>query len=134
MSKSVIYTVNTTTQEIADGGTVALGSIVRRYGCNLVLSGNTILISGPGYYSLDCTVITAPTAAGTITATLYRNGVELPGSRASFTVAAADDVVTLPIIGEVRQVCACQEPIEITCVLSGVESSVSNVTFRVKKD
>lgn len=134
MSRSLIYTVNSSTQEIADGGTVALGSIVHRYGCNLSLSGNTILAEGAGYYGINCTVIAAPTEVGTITATLYRNGVEIPGAKASFTVSAANDIVTLTVPGVLREPCACLGPYAITCVLTGVDASVSSVTMKVVKE
>lgn len=133
MSKSVIYVVNSSTQTIADGGTVALGSVVHRYGCNLSLSGNTILASGCGYYDIDCTVIAAPTTAGTITATLYSNGVKIPGATSSFTASEADDVVTLTMTPTFRVRCACLDPLAITCVLTGVESTVTNVSLRVVK-
>lgn len=133
MARSLIYTVNTTTQSIADGGTVALGSVIRRYGCNLALSGNSILVEGTGYYDLDCIVIAAPTEAGTLTAQLYRNGVAIPGAIASMTVTEAGDTVALPIVGTIREACPCLGPISITCVLSGVASSVSDITLRITK-
>lgn len=134
MSRSVIYTVNTAEQTVTDGGTIALGSVVHRYGCNLALSGNTIYIDGVGYYSIDCTVIAAPTEVGEITVTLYRNGVALPGASASFTVSTIGDLVTLPIIYVDREACMCMGPTAITCVLSGVDATVSGITVRAVKE
>ena len=53
---AALYTANTTAQTVAVDGTVALGSIVRRYGCGLALSGNVISITNPGYYDVDISV------------------------------------------------------------------------------
>ena len=51
--KSAIFTANTTAQTVAVGGTLSLGSIIRRYGCDLNLNGNSITVNGcndAGYY------------------------------------------------------------------------------------
>ena len=125
--------VNSSTQTIADGGTVALGSVVHRYGCNLSLSGNTILASGCGYYDIDCTVIAAPTTAGELTATLYSNGVKIPGATSSFTASDAGDTVTLTMTPMIRVRCACLDPLAITCVLTGTESTVTDISVKVTK-
>ena len=42
MSKSALYTANTSTQNVAVNNVINLGSIIRRYGCNLDLSGSNI--------------------------------------------------------------------------------------------
>lgn len=49
--KSAIFTANTTSQTVPVGGTLALGSVIRRCGCDLNLSGNsdsalTLVLSG----------------------------------------------------------------------------------------
>ena len=38
--KSAIFTANTTAQTVAVGGTLSLGSIIRRYGCDLNLNAH----------------------------------------------------------------------------------------------
>ena len=44
--KSAIFTANTNAQSVAVGGTLALGSTIRRFGCNLNQNGNSITING----------------------------------------------------------------------------------------
>jgi len=133
MSRSGIYTVNSTTQTVADGGAVSLGSVIRRYGCDCQLSGNAILLVGAGYYDISVAIVAAPTAAGDLTATLFKDGVEIPGATATATAVAAGDFVTLPLLPLVRQVC-CGSSGSITCVLTGAASEVSNVAFKVIKE
>ncbi len=134
MSRSVIYTVNQSIQTVPDGGAVSLGTIVRRYGCNLGLSGNAIVADGIGYYSIDASIVTTPTAAGNITATLFRNGVAIPGATATMSVSTVGNTVTLSIPTEIRECCSGQGIASITCVLTGQASNVSNVAIRVAKD
>ena len=53
--KSAIFTANTNAQTVAVGGMLALGSTIRRYGCNLNQNGNSITINGcddAGYYDV----------------------------------------------------------------------------------
>lgn len=134
MSRSVIYTVNQSVQAVPDGGAVSLGTIVRRYGCNLGLSGNAILVDGIGYYAIDASVVVTPDAVGNITATLFRNGVAIPGATATGSVSTVGNTVTLNIPTEIRESCCGQGMASITCILTGQASSVSNVAIRVAKD
>lgn len=131
MSKSAIYTANSATQAVAIGGTLALGSIIRRFGCAVNLNGNGITLSDPGYYDVDASIVVAPTAAGTVTVTLFQDGVAVPGATASATTTAAADAVTLNIPALVRVMCNSNSI--LTLVLTGAASSVTNVAFVVEK-
>lgn len=133
MGKSLIQTVNTSTQAVAVGGTISLGTAMRRYGCNLRLNGNAIEADGAGYYTIDGAVTVAPTAAGVVTVAVYVNGVELAGARASANVATAGNAVTLPIIVTIRQGCCCDSADNITVVLVEGAGTVNNVSLRVEK-
>lgn len=133
--KSAIYTANTTAQTLPVGGTLALGSIIRRFGCDLNLNGNSITINGcndAGYYDVKASVTAAPTAAGTVTVALFRNGVAIPGATASAAAAAAGSPVALPIAALVREFC-CGDDAALTLVLSGTASIVSNVAVVVER-
>lgn len=132
MSKAFIYTVNQSAQSVAANGVVSPGSVIRRFGCNLHLSGNGIQVQGPGFYSLDACVVCTPSAAGTVSATLLKDGVPISGASASATVAAANTTVTLPIMTAIRENCCSDSASAITCVIS-VSASVSNFTFRAEK-
>ena len=132
MSKSMIYTVNDTAQEVADGGTINLGSVIRRFGCNLGLSGNAVLVDGTGYYDFDASVTLTPSAAGTATVTLKKDGIEVPGATATVELTGTT-TTALPIAGVVRENCCCDGASNLTLVLSGVAATVNNVATKTVK-
>ena len=134
--KSALYAAMQTPSAVAVGGVIPLGSLIRRYGCDVSLNGNAVNIVGgnqaAGYYDVDASITVAPTAAGTVTATLYKDGVAVPGATASATAAAADDALDLNITALVRQVC-CAAGSALTLVLTGAAASVENVALRVQR-
>lgn len=129
---SAIYTGNTGAQSVAAGGTISLGSIIRRFGCAATLNGDGITLTAPGYYDVNASVTVAPTAAGTVTVSLYQDGVAVAGATASTAVATAGDAVALPISALARVLCN-QGGSTLTLVLSGEESTVENVALTVEK-
>ena len=70
--KSAIYTVSTAVQAVVAGNSLSLGSTIRRFGCSTTLSGNAIALNAPGYYDVDVSVTAIPTAAGTVSVTLFQ--------------------------------------------------------------
>ena len=76
-------------------------------------------------------MVVTPTAAGTVTVTLYQDGVPVPGATASTTVAAVDTTVTVPIDAVVR-VFNCNTS-ALTVVLTGAASTVNNIAVEVNK-
>ena len=133
MSKSLIQTVNQSSQAVEENSIINLGSVIRRYGCNLRLNGNAIEVSGEGYYKIDCNVTLAPTTAGTVTVAIYKNGVQLTGATASGSVSTANNPITLPIQTTIREGCCCDGGTALTVVLVAGASTVSNVALRVEK-
>ena len=81
----------------------------------------TSALSGP-----KASVTAAPTAAGTVTVSLFRNNVAVPGATASAAVSTAGNPVNLSIAALVREFC-CGDDSALTLVLSGAASTVSNV-------
>lgn len=130
---NLIYTANTTAQTVPVGGTVNLGSIKRRTGCALSMSGETITMHKSGYYDVYVGITATPTAIGTVTATLYQDGVPVSGATASATVAATDTTVSLSFPAVVRLCGECCTS-NLTIVMSGVETAVNNVAVKVIKD
>ena len=63
MSKSAIYTTNTSTPTVEIGGIVPVGATTRRYGCNVRQDGNTITLCGQGYYLINVSATMSPSAA-----------------------------------------------------------------------
>jgi hypothetical protein len=134
MSKSAIYTVNNTTQAVAVGGTINLGTINRRFGQCIDLAGTGIQLNGPGYYNVEASFTVEPTAAGTVIITMYKDGVAVPGAVAYSTATAADDPVNLSISSIVRKFCPCADGIEsLTFVLTGTAANIINSAVVVEK-
>lgn len=133
MSKSLIQTANQSSQTVAVGSVISLGSVLRRFGCNCRLNGNAIEIEGAGYYTISGTVTLAPTAAGGATVAVYENGVQIAGAIASGSVSTAGNNITLPIETTVRQGCNCDGASSITCILADGASTVKNISIRVEK-
>lgn len=129
--KSALYAAMQTPTAVAVDGVIPLGSLIRRYGCDVALNGNAVNITGAGYYDVDASVTVSPAAAGTVTITLYKDGVAVPGATASET-AAANGTVDISIPALVRQVC-CAAGSALTLVLTGVAATVNNVALRVQR-
>lgn len=131
MGKSLIQTTNQTTQAVDVNGIIAPGSVLRRYGCDIRLSGNAIEVNGDGYYEIDAAVSVAPTAEGPVTVALFDNGVQIPGAIAYGNSTAADPV-TLPITCTIRQRC-CEGAHNLTFVLQAGAGNVQNISVRVAR-
>lgn len=132
MSKSAIYTAMTIPTAVAVNGTLPLGTTIRRFGCNLAQDGNTISVTGKGYYLVNVSVTAAPTVAGSVTITLYKDGVPATGATATSSVSTAGNLTAIPITAIVRNACDCDSSI-LSFVLTGTDSTVSNVAVTVAK-
>ena len=134
MSKSAIYTVNNSAQNVAVNGVIDLGSIIRRFGPNLTLSGNAIQVCGPGYYDIDASITLAPTAVGNVTITVFNDNIAIPGATATASVSTANNPVNISIASLFREPCACCESLSnLTFVLTGTAAAVTNVAVVVEK-
>ena len=134
MSKSAIYTANTSIQNVAVNGIISPGTIIRRFGPNINLSGNGIQLCGSGYYDIDTSFTIAPTAEGEVTVTAYLDGVAIPGATATETAAAAGDFVNLSISSLVRLGCSCCDGLStLTFVLTETAANVTNSAIVVEK-
>ena len=134
MSKSLIYTANTSVQNLAVDGIVSPGTVIRRFGPNLNLSGNAIQIAGAGYYEINASFVVAPTEAGEVTITAYVDNVPIQGAVTTETVAAGGDFATLSIDSVFRQPCQCCEGLSnLTFVLTGTAANVTNTAIVVDK-
>ena len=134
MSKSAIYVVNTSAQNVALNGIINPGTIIRRFGPNIGLSGNAIQIDGAGYYKIEASVTAAPTAAGNVTVTMYKDGVAIPGATATQATGTANNPVNVSISSLVREFCPCCDGLSnLTFILTGTAAAVSNVAIVVEK-
>lgn len=124
MSRSAIFMINTTSgTAISAGGTYPITQVVRRFGCDLKSNGSGISAVGSGYYKVQANIAVVATAAGTINATLYNNGIAVPGATATVT-ATEGGTVTLPIDSIVRVNC-CGNTADLTVVISAAATTVN---------
>ena len=130
--KSLLYTAMNTPTAVTVNGTIPLGTIIRRYGCNCNLNGNGVTVEGAGYYDITASATVTPDAAGAVTMQLLQDGVAVPGAVASATVAAAATAVNLAFPAAIRLGC-CSTGSTLTLVLTGAASTVNNVALRVEK-
>lgn len=131
MSRALMFTVNDTPQTVSDGGALMPGSIRRRYGAGLDLSGNGFLIGGPGYYKITVCATMTPSAAGTATISVSQNGTDIPGVTASETVSGTDETISLYATGILRVF--MDSTVNLTFILSGVSAQVTNVAITIEK-
>ena len=132
MSKSGIYVANTGVQSVAIDGAIALGSVVRRFGCGVDLNGTGITIDEPGYYDVNLSVTAEPTAAGPVTVSMINNGVAVSGATATATAAAAGDAVNLSFESMVRVFCNGNIA-ALTFALTDGAASITNVAVVITK-
>lgn len=132
MGKSLIQTANPSTQAVAVNNIISLGSVQRRYGCNLRLSGNAIEMGGEGYFAVDAVATLAPNAVGSTSIALYVDGTPVPGAVATGSISTAGNSVTIPIATTLRRTC-CEGVNNITVVLTSGASTVSNINVRIEK-
>lgn len=135
MSKAALYIVNNVAQEVAVNGLINPGVIVRRFGPGISLINNAIQLNEQGYYSLDVSITLAPTAEGEVTVSVFKDGVLIPGAIATETAAAAGDFINLSITALIREKMCCyfNEPSNLTFVLTGVDTNVTDIATKIIK-
>lgn len=140
--KAAINTFNSGTQAVALGGTIALGAAPQQFGkkscdrnCSdfiLRLNGNGITAAERGFYKVNVSVTAAPTAAGSVTVTMFNNGVVVPGATASGSVSTANNPTNLSFPAIIYVPCSGPAA-NLTLVLTGTASNVTNVAVTVEK-
>lgn len=129
--KSAIYVTNTSPVTLTltaqqPSATIPLGTIIRRFGRNIQLSGNGILIDGEGYYDVDASVTLTPVAAGSYTIQLFRDGVAIPGATQTMTAGAGATVnFNVPALARLQ---CCDSSATLTLVLTTTATLPATVT------
>ena len=131
MSKSVIYTTNTTGATVPAGDIIPVGNTTRRYGRNIKQDGNAITLCGQGYYLVNVSGTLSPSAAGTVSITAQKDGVPIIGATGAQT-AADNGTVNIGISAIVRNARECESSI-LSLVLGGVAAVVNNMAVTVEK-
>ena len=130
--KSAIYTANNTPSTITlsvaqPSAVLPLGTVIRRFGKNVQLSGNGILLNGGGYFDVDASITLTPVAAGNYTITLFEDGVAVPGAIQTMTVGAGA-TVNFNIPALVRLQC-CDDSATLTMVLTTTATLPATITL-----
>jgi hypothetical protein len=132
MSKSIIYTVNSTSTTVEATNIIPLGSTIRRFGGNVSQDGNSITITGKGYYHISVSATVTPEAVGNVGITTLKDGVPVTGGSAVGSVSTVGNSTTLPINAIVRNTCDCDSSV-ISFVLNTTTSNVDNFAVSVVK-
>lgn len=132
MSRSLIQTSNQSSINILANSVIPLGTVTRRFGQNLRLSGNGIEVVGEGYYTIEGTVSIEPEATGPVTIAIYQDGVQLPSAIAYGYAATADEPITLPVSGTTRIGC-CDSSSTLTIQLLEGSGVLLNVSARAER-
>lgn len=131
MSRSAIYTANTSTPAIPAGGIVPVGNTVRRFGCNVRQDGNAITLCGQGYFLINVAATVSPVAAGPVELTARKNSVPIVGATSVGTAAAAGDAVALAATFIVRNACGCESSL-LSLTLDSA-ATLNNLSLSVVK-
>lgn len=131
--KNLISVATTAPTSVLANGTIPLATVVRRYGCPLNLSGNSISIidCGSNYYLVNVTATFTAPAAGTVTLTLQQNGVDVVGATASTTVSTASTEVRSLSFSAIVRTFNNSSIDSLTLVNKGVAITVANTAISV---
>lgn len=129
---SLIYTVNTNTSNVIAGNIIPIGTVIRRYGKNIKMSGDGIILDGPGYYKIETNVVIQGVTTGNIAVDVMIDGEPLVGATGTFTTTATNDVVTVPVQGVYRIGC-CDKPVTLQLRLRGNNANVLTTNIIVTK-
>lgn len=133
MSKSLIYTANTSGAAVPIGNTVPVGSIIRRYGNCIDATGSAINVQEKGYYEVDVSASVTAAAAGDVVLALTQDGVPVPGARAAATVTTATtQVVDLSFSAVIRIACCGNSNLSVLVGGTAVPT-IQNMALRVVK-
>ena len=129
---SAIYCANTSKQTLVEGGAIPFGGVVRRFGKNIQMDGQNIVLMGSGYYDVVVSATLSPAATGDVSIQLYQDGVAVQGATASATVAAANDLVDLVIPCLVRNCgCDCNTVLSLVVDAAGTLENLGTVVKKV---
>lgn len=131
MNKSLVYAVNSTTQNVGLNETISFGSPVRRCGCNCNVVDGTTVISGAGYYTIFVNLTFTGTDTGTASIALYKDGAQIPGAIVSRTTATSTTYCA-SFMAVVKTTCCRETP--ITAIVTGVPITVTNAAVEVIRE
>ena len=138
---------NTTTQAVPALGTIALGSVYRRYckknQCGIPTFSNTatsVTLQQQGIYHVTATLVGSGDTAGVVTIQLLENGVAIPSAFSSETITTPTTELRTFVIDAyvlVDDACLLGRSTTLIDTLSlqntGVAATFDSVVFNVEK-
>lgn len=133
--KSLISVATTSSASVVTNGLLPLGTIVRKRGNEINLSGNSVAITdtGSNYYRVSVTATFTVPVAGDVTLALLQNGTAVTGATASTTITTADtEIRSLSFEAIVRTFNCCGLD-SLSIASTGVGATFSNIAMQVEK-
>ena len=133
---SVLYVANTTPQAVLANGTIDLGTVIRRTANSQAnLSGDSIVLTGTGYFSVTVSATFNAATTGSVIISLYKDGVPVQGALATETIGTADtEIRSISFTAVVRNACCCDAVSNLTLVNTGIAANITNIAVKVKRD
>lgn len=133
--KSLIDVATTSSSAVVSNATLPLSTIVRRRGCDVNLSGNSVAITdcGSNYYLVNITATFTAPVDGTVTLNLQQNGVNVTGATASSTITVATTEVRSISFAAIVRTFNTNGIDSLSIVNSGVGATFSNIDMTVVK-
>lgn len=133
--KSLIDVATTVSTAVNANATLPLQTIVRRRGCDVNLSGNSIALTecGSNFYLVTVTATFTAPAAGVVTLNLQQNGVNVVGATASTTVTTVTTEVRNLSYSAIVRTFNNNSIDALTVVNAGVAATFSNIDISVIK-
>lgn len=130
MNTSLIYAANSNAQAIpTTGGVVNFGSVVRKVGHQVNLSGGNVVIRGEGYYDVIANLSFTAVGVSNLVISILSNGVLIPGATATITTAAGT-AYSVVIPTEAKDECCGEKT--ITVEISNGAVNVTNAAILVE--
>lgn len=133
--KSLIDVATTTSTSVLAGATLPLTTVVRRRGCDVNLSGNSVALTdcGSNFYLVNVTATFTAPVAGVISLALQQNGTAVTGATASTTITTAStEVRSLSFAAIVRTYNSAGID-SLSIVNTGLAATFSNIDMTVVK-
>lgn len=125
MAKSGIYIASNTSTTVTNGDIVPLGTVQRKYGCDIEQDGDTIIVCGKDKaFKVQAILTLSAASTAPITVTLQKDGVPVLGASSTITVAGTSDQTVLSVQGVVKNICDCGGVLSF--VLTGADATIDN--------
>lgn len=133
--KSLISVATTSDTSVVTNGLLPLGTIVRKRGNEINLSGNAIAITdtGSNYYLATVSATFNAPVAGDVTLSLLQNGTAVTGATASTTITTADTEVRSLSFSAIVRTFNCCGIDSLSIVNTGVGATFTNIAMQVEK-